>query len=201
MQTISRLLSFILALSSAINCSAVESKESVNDLPSGQYLYLGVDGTISKPFEIDKPGEFSWKVGPMLAVSPVVSPIVQTFHQSPEMIDCKYPYISWVEKRIGKTKSVATIWTNYDADLVRCRLRLDHLTMIQDMSVQMLDKNGFKLFQMEFLAKTFQPVSNSTAFEAQGSYSFDENSYRRVRSYLVGPHMESATPSAGFRRF
>lgn len=174
-------------------------KETVSNLPDGYYIYVGPRPmqTATKWVVINPGGTIAWlnpgETAPVDKPTPKLvagAPIPQP-DNSTQFEKYDYPTIKWRAKPLaGADDAIAQLSTTYDRSTtagqqgaVKYRLTLFKVNSDAAREVQLLDANGFKLFQ--FNASDFHQIPGSQLMEARDSFSCDEEQYRQARDYSI----------------
>lgn len=203
----SRLNALVLATvlagyQSFVPLSATAESDSKPDLPAGQYVYLGEDGSEKpKNFKIKSNGEIVWQGsersdGESKANGKSLIPkLFGKKNASDEMSyieSFNYPVIKWKPVEVmGLENGVVKLNTTLDKngrspDQLRFTLEAQLPYVQNNLLIKLMDKDGFKVYQFVVPARLLSPVGKDGRYEAQDTVRCDEQVYRQVRSYSVG---------------
>lgn len=176
--------------------------QDASKLPSGYYIYMGPKPGATPPIglTLNWDGSIVWQnndKAPAQTEKPQPKSVPRENSSTPVSDDSvqweirNYPFIKWKAHHITTIPGgIAQLSTNYDdasfQSPLKCKLVLGKIAQIpNEVKVQLLDANGFKLIEVRIYGGSFHPVPGTIFVEANTDHYCNEQEYRKVRDYLV----------------
>jgi len=172
--------------------------QSQNELPPGQYQYLGRTGkTTAKRFSINAEGVVHWDD---TAVEPKVGdtsdadtkPVVAAAEEY------NYPLVKWKAKRLlGTAKAIGWLTSTYEAGAVKYQIMVEvesgliksndsviKIAMKRGLTVELLDAGDFKIAEL-FIPGTVLHAAKESVIEGRGAIQMPEALYEKTRNITI----------------
>jgi len=166
-----------------------------NELPPGQYQYLGRTGdSIPKRFSVTPDGAIHWEEADSAHTA---GSSQKTSVEAAEQYD--YPLVKWKGKRLqGSAKAIGWLTTTFDRGYLKYQLTLEveggliksgegviKAAIKSGLTVQLLDTNGFRLVDFVIPGYLIHETSKESVAEARGEIPIPEPLYQQARNITI----------------